>query len=230
MKLREKLLHLWEYEKLTLFGAAVLAFVLLSILHHRAASTEHYLYLGAVNVTTGEELTAHLTADFMRTLGDDAAGKDILYYQGLYLTTDTESEFFAYSYASRIKILASIDEQKLDLVLMNREAFDAFAQNGYLYDLDTFAAKTEAFPEDIRACLVTNTQILEDNAQELVLGEEETYRASTRSAPMAVDVSGFPCIKAAGFPETVYLGILANTPREAEAAAYLKYLSLAFPA
>ena len=41
---------------------------------------------------------------------------------------------------------------------------------------------------------------------------------------MAVDLSEAEMIRAAGFEDTVYLGILGNTPRRETSVAFLKYV------
>ena len=44
------------------------------------------------------------------------------------------------------------------------------------------------------------------------------------TAVNGIDASQFPRIEAAGFSGTVYLGVIANTPRLQEVAQYLEYL------
>lgn len=44
-----------------------------------------------------------------------------------------------YAYASKMKLFAAINAKQLDLVLMNREAYDLCSQSGFLMDLSGMA-------------------------------------------------------------------------------------------
>ena len=92
-------------------------------------------------------------------------------YSGL-LLSESEGADEEYVYASEMRIVSAITAQRLDVVLMDAEARDAFAAQGYLADLSSL----------------------------------------------------IPVIRQAGFPEAVYLGVLANAPHPERAAAYIDYL------
>ena len=93
-------------------------------------------------------------------------------YSGL-LLSESEGADEEYVYASEMRIVSAITAQRLDVVLMDAEARDAFAAQGYLADLSS-----------------------------LIPG----------LACQWLDVSQTPLIRQAGFPEAVYLGVLANAP------------------
>lgn len=108
---------------------------------------------------------------------------------------------------------------------MDKEAFDAFSQNGYLCNMEEFLMQQA--PElysRLQSSLEKNIVIPEDNALETGLNPSVSYSAKTAEYPMAVNLSQSNIIKQAGFHDTVYLGIIANTPRIDEAVSYLKYL------
>lgn len=155
----------------------------------------------------------------------DVSGRQVRLYAGWYLTDDPSNEQYEYVYATRMKVLACIDDGQLDVVLMDQEAFDAFAQNGYLSNLETFLA--EEAPElldSLQPFFVDNIEILEDNAQDVALDPSLEYDSVTDSYPMAISLDDAPLIAEAGFSDTVYFGILKNTPRREMAATYLDYL------
>ena len=129
----------------------------------------------------------------------------------------------SYVYASQVKILSAIDNQQLDVVLMNKEAFDAFSQNGFLADLNSFAKEHEL--TDLEPYFVDNIEILSDNATEVLTDPSVVYQAETDTYPMGIDVTEFPFIKQAGFPDLVYLGIIANTEHAENAASFVSYLA-----
>ena len=217
---RQKVQYIWDYYKLPIFAMIFILFFTVSLLHHYHDKKEVLVHLGAVNILTGETLTQELTEGFVSYCGADPSSCEVLYYTGLYLTTDEASEYYAYNYASQIKILSAIDSEQLDMVLMNQEAFDAFAQNGYLMDLSAL----EGLPAAINQ--VVNKEIVEDNAKELVYDSSAAYHSTIREYPMGIDTASFPCFAKAQFSEPVYLGIIANTPRSDAVKKYLEYLLL----
>lgn len=250
----QRVQYIWDYYKLPVLMAGILVYVLGYAAFRYATHKDTVLYAALINVATGGQLTEELSGGFLAYLdsaagaenavsedddagmGDpagraggvgrsDAADRQVRLYTGWYLTDDPSSGQYEYTYATRMKVLASIDDEQLDVVLMDKEAFDAFAQNGYLTNLETFLA--EEAPELLTAfqsLLVENIEILEDNAQDAALDPSVEYYSVTDSYPMAIVLDDAPLIARAGFSGTVYLGILGNTPRRETAAAYLKYL------
>jgi hypothetical protein len=108
-------------------------------------------------------------------------------------------------------------------VILNKEAFDAFAQNGYLWNLEEFLKGTELY-EKVKPCLVNNLEILEDNAKDVSYDSSIAYESTTTEYPMGIDLSKVPLIADAGFEDTVYLAVIANTPRSETVLDYLQYL------
>lgn len=215
--------YLWDYYKLPIIIGLIIIYIVGYATYRYAGKKETLLYTALVNVAPGEEFCRILSDGFLESLEADPKKMACLLYKGLYLTDDEADEHFSYTYASQMKILASIEDEQLDIVLLNREAFDAFAQNGYLYDLRSFFSDP-TLEKDLLSCYVEGTEILEDNAKEVSLDDTLEYQAVTRQYPMALDVSGFALFQNAGFRDTVYLGVLANTPRKEMADQYIRYL------
>ena len=116
-------------------------------------------------------------------------------------------------------------------LLMNKEAFDAFSQKGYLYNLnELLTEEAPALYRQLAPYFVTNTEILEDNSEDLLFDDSAVYYAETAEYPMGLDLSDSPFIKKSGFPETVYLGIIKNSPRMQTVFDYLEYLFCDAPA
>ena len=109
--------------------------------------------------------------------------------------------------------------------MMNKEAFDAFSQNGYLCNLEKlFQESAPDTLHEIEPYLVTNISILEDNADDLSLDSSLSYQAVTEEYPMGLNVSQKGIFKQAGFEDDVYLGIIKNSPRTDMAIKYIDYL------
>lgn len=86
---------------------------------------------------------------------------------------------------------------------MNKEAFDAFSQNGYLCSLEV---------------------LLQESAPDMI-DELKPYLV-TREYPTGLDISQKGLFKQASFEDTVYLGVITNSPRMNTAVEYIKNLSL----
>ena len=223
LKGSKKLQYIWDYYKLPLFLAAVCIYAAVYLVMRNVTAECPQLYLAFVNLEVGEDLDKALTEGFIDYLKPEEKRSTVKALRGLALTENLEEVDGSYVYASKVKVLAAIENRQLDVVLMNQEAFDAFSQNGFLVNLETFAG--EYGLEQLAGSFVTNIEILSDNAEELIADPTLEYQSETVSYPMGIDVSAFPLIREAGFPDTVYLGIIANTERPGNAAAYAAYLA-----
>ena len=212
---RKKLQHIFAYYKFPLAVACILLYFIGRGIYGHLTHRDTLLYAALVNVNAGESLTGQLNEGFMKYLDADESKDMLQLYSGLYLTDDELNEWHEYTYASRMKILATIEGKLMDVVLMNREAFDAFSQNGYLLDLDGFlsANAPDLYPA-LKPDLAKNIVNLEDNADDLALDSSVPYTAVTEEHCFGLDISKTACIGQAGFDDTVYLGIIANTPRK----------------
>ncbi len=215
-----KLKKFWNRNKLPVITACIVLCVFAWTGIQKITAKYPALYVAFVNISASEDLVTELTDGFLQTQNLDAEKFQVTPYTGLYLTDDSTSEFYEYSHASSIKILGSIDTEAMDIVLMNKEAFDAFAQNGYLVNLDTFLEKGSP----LREYLVDNIVILEDNIDEVAWDDSVKYSAVTEEFPMALDMSSSPFFAEAGLDGTVYLGIIGNSPRLEMAGNYISYL------
>lgn len=221
----KKVQYIWDYYKLPLIISGIILYVIVYILYRNLSYKDTVLYVALVNVNAGETLTEQLDQGFMETLDINTSKNKLHLYSGLYLTDDENNTYHEYTYASQMKILASIDGELLDVVLMDKEAFDAFSQNGYLCNLDELLSEENpALYEDLKPFIVSNIVIIEDNSFELQFDTSIPYSAVTEEYPMGLDISQAQLIRQAGFEETVYLGIISNSPRTDTAVTYLQYL------
>lgn len=222
---KKRLQFIWDYYKLPIAVLCITVYAALSILHSRLAKKDILLYTALVNVAAGDDLTDKLDRMFLESENIDPSKNMLRIYSGLYLTEDTDSAFHEYTFASRTKILAAIDAEQLDVVLMNKEAFDSFSQNGYLCSLDKLLSREDpALFQMLEPYFMENAIILEDNKIDLYLDESADYHARTETHLTGLDLSACPAIQDAGFEDTVYLGIVDNSPRKNTAVAYLQYL------
>lgn len=225
LNFRGKLQYLFDYYKLPIILILIFLYIAGYSIHRHSTQKEILLHAALINVAPGEEVLHQLSDAFMEYTNADTDEYAFQLHTGWYLTDDASSEYLEYTSATQTKILASIANEQLDLVFMNQEAFDAFSQNGYLYNLEDLlkTADSELY-QKLLPYLVTNIEILEDNAQDVYFDSSVTYTSTTTEYPMGIDLSEASIIKEAGFSDTVYLGILGNTPRTEAVLNYLGYL------
>ena len=227
LSLSGKLQYLWDYYKLPF----VIAIILLYIVGHRIylniTHKDAYFYAAMVNVAPSDALQEKLEDGFMQSLGL-SSDNPAVFYKSLYLTDNISSEHYTYTQASQVKILSAINAGEMDMAFLDEEAFAAFAQNGFLYDLSRFFEEYgAAFPETEKTVpdhFVKNMVILEDNAKEVALDPSVSYSASTEEYFMGIDLTESRFFKDAGFSEPVYLAVIANTPRGEAVMTYIDYL------
>ena len=215
----EKLGYVWEYYKWPILLGLVALLVLGSALHRNLTKKEPVLYLAMANVALGEDLQRDLTEGYLLEAGLGEKRQEVYLYLDLYLSDNADTLNHEYAYASKMKLMGAVSAQKLDLVLMNREAWDLLSRGGYLLELDS-----AGFSEALLPFLRENEVILSDNSIEYQLGEASEQIVETRTAANALEVVAFPVFASAGFPEPVYLGLVANSPRTAACLDYLSYL------
>ena len=221
-----KIGYIWEYYKLPIVIVCIFLYAAGYMVYGNLTHKDPVLYTALVNVSAGDALKEELSTDFLDYLGADAGKEEVTLYDGLYLTEDEDDTDYGYVYASNTKITASIAGGLLDVVLMDKNAFDILSRNGYLCNIEQLLIQ-EA-PElynELQHSLVTNTVILEDNAIDTLLDSSITYTAVTDEYPMAVDISGSNLILKEGFNGTLYLGIIANAPHKDTAVSYVRYLT-----
>lgn len=139
MSRAKKLEHIWLYYKLPIFLSLLILGLLVSGLHRAIAKKEPAVYLACLNVSMGEGLETTLTEDYIRFRHQDPRKHQVALYRNLYLSEDPAASDHEYGYASKMKLFAAINAKQLDLVLMNREAYDRCSQSGFLMDLSGMA-------------------------------------------------------------------------------------------
>lgn len=221
----DKVDYIWTYYKLPITLGLVALFLLYSTVYRQVTKKEAVLYSALINVTVGEDLDVQLNEGFVASIGASPQKAEVSLYRGMYLSNDPSPENHQYGYASKLKLMAAIEAKQLDVVLMNREAYDIFSQKGYLLDLGELLAAEGPLYQTLASQLITNTVILEDNAIEYSLNEASRYEAVTEEAANALDVSASPIFQAAGFSDPVYLGVVGNSPRIPAVLQYIAYLT-----
>ena len=197
-----------------------------SVLHRQLTKKESVLCLALANVAVGEDLEDELTDGFLRFLGADAKKREVYLYRDLYLSDNADTLNHEYAYASKMKLMGAVSAGKLDLVLMNREAYDLLSRSGYLLELSpALFTENAALYAQVLPILSSNEVVLSDNNIEYQLGEAETLEVETETVRNALDVSSLPLFARAGFPDAVYLGVIANSERLANCIEFVSYVS-----
>lgn len=223
MPVSKKAEHIWMYYKIPLILLACFVYLLASGIHNALTQKSPVVYLAYLNISVGDDMDGYLSDGFISNLGRNLEKEEVYRYFNLYLSDNPSAENHEYAYTSGLKLLAAINAKQLDLVLMNKEAYDLCSANGYLLDLAPVSS-FDNLPTDIQALITENLVIQEDNSIEFSLGETDSYTAVTQTVANAWNVSSLPQFQQAGFSGDVYLGIIANTPRLEMARQYCAYV------
>ena len=221
MSAADKIDYVFSYYKLPIILALLFAYVLCYGAYRHFSRKEVLLYVACANVALNEEMTEALSNGFVRASNGNVGTEAVFLYQNLYLSDNPTLANHEYAYASRLKVIAAADAEQLDIILMNREAYDLLSESGYLLNLSS--GLLDRYP-NFREVLTANKVILEDNALDFSLGEAEDYHATAIYEENALEVSQFPLFLNAGFTDSIFLGILPNSPRLDEAMKYITYL------
>lgn len=225
MSLPQKAEYIFAYYKLPLVIALVVVVAVCSIARYYLTHKEPLLYVAYTNVELPQTDDERIFGAYLEERGVNPRTTEVYRYYALYLTDPEESVDHQYSYASRLKLLAATDAEELDVVLMSKDAYDLLSHSGYLLDLEeAFAEQDPSLLQEVTPLLATNEVILEDNQIELDLGEADVYEAETEPHVNALEVSELPAFAPIDLTDTVYLGIIANTPRMEETLAFVRYL------
>ena len=218
--------HILTYYKWPILLGLLALIVLGSALHRQLTKKEPVLYLAFANVAVGEDLEDNLTEGFLSFSDADRRKREIYLYRDLYLSDNADTLNHEYAYASKMKLMGAVSAGKLDLALMNREAYDLLSRSGYLLELTpSVFADDPTLYEALLPLLSANDLVLSDNGIEYQLGEAETHDVETVSVQNAIEVTALPLFARAGFPDAVYLGIIANSERVDGCLQYISYLS-----
>ena len=225
MSLAGKLGYVFEYYKFPLALALIAAVALGSFLYYRLTRKDALLYVACANIAVGDDLDRALNDGFARAIDENPGNKEVSLYRGLYLSRDATQQNHEYAYASQLKVLAAMANRQLDVMLMNREAYDIMSAGGYLLPLTDLLGQDEGLYRRVAGRLTENTVILEDNDIEHRLDETVPYSAVTESVANGLLISAFPLFEGAGFSGDVYLGAIGNSARSDAVLRYIDYLT-----
>ena len=225
MNAAEKADYIFSYYKLPIILAFLFAYVLCYGAYRHFSRKEVALYVACANVAVSEDMADILSEGFVRFRGMNVRKSETYVYHNLYLSENPSLANHEYAYASRLKLLAATNAEQMDVVLMNREAYNLLSENGYLLDLSAcLSQENPNLYQRLQRRLVENKVILEDNGVEVALGKAENYRATAIREKNALDISQFPVFVNAGFTDSIFLGVIRNSPRIAADLEYIAYL------
>ncbi|MBR0280869.1 MAG: hypothetical protein IJQ81_04650 [Oscillibacter sp.] len=144
MSAAQKADYIFSYYKLPIVLTLLFAYILCYGLYRHFTRKEVLLYVACANVVVSEETAEALSEGFVRHSGEDVRKCEVSLYQTLYLSENPTLANHEYAYASRLKLLAAIDAEQLDVVLMNQEAYDFLSEKEYLADIAYQTYQTNA--------------------------------------------------------------------------------------
>ena len=225
MSPRDRLDYIYTYYKWPILLGLIALIILSSAVYRRVTQKEPLVYVAVANVAMGDELETELTAGYLDFRGADPRKQEVFFYKDLYLSDDPDPTNHEYYYASRLKVMGAVQAQKMDLLLMNREAYDYLSQGGYLLDLSALLEESESeYAPELLQRLTENEVVLSDNTVDYLLREADSVERVTETVKNGVPVSDLPLFARAGVDGELFVGIIGNCPRTEEAIRYLGYL------
>lgn len=219
----QKLAHIWLYHKWPIILGLTALVILVSVAYRILTKKESVLYLAMINVSVNSELEEAMTVGFLNDAGFDADRQELLIYRDLYLSEDTDVTTHRSAYATRIKLMASVEQQQLDLILMSAQSYDILSSQGYLLPVEELLNGEAELAEALAPIVTANEVTIEDNEIEYQLREAEEHIVVTETVTNAFRLDALPLF-AGQFEAPLYLGVVANTPRRAVCLRYLRYL------
>ena len=219
----QRLDHIFEYYKFPLVLILIAVVALGSVLYYRLTRKEALLYVAYANISVGDTLDSALRDGYTRAIGANPGKSEVKLYRNLYLSRDATVQNHEYAYASQLKVMAAMANGQLDVLLMNREAYDIMSAGGYLSPLD--AILDEELCSRVSEQLVENAVILKDNDIDHLLDESVPYQAETEMVANGILISAFPLFARAEFSGDVYLGVVGNSARTEAVLHYIDYLT-----
>lgn len=223
MNFQDKMIYIFSYYKAYILVPLIALILLGHFLYTSANKKEEVLYLAFINVATGQDIETAVNEDFLSLHFEKPQKKKVVIYKELYLSDNASVDNNRYAYASRIKILGSIEAKKLDICIVNKEAYDLLSNSGYLYDLNVLLSKEEL--SALNTHLTYNDVLINDNRIDHLLNEETSIDSSAVSVCNGIDISDFKIIRDAGFSDTIYLCVIANSERIETVRTFISYLS-----
>lgn len=220
----KKAQHIYIYYKWPIILTVIALIILGSAMSRFLNQKERVLYLGFANVSMGAEMEEALSTGYLTDRGLDPKKTEIMLYRDFYLAEEAEGEAHKSVYATRVKLLASVESQQLDALLMSRQAYDIISGRGFLMDLTELLSGDPALMEATEPLLTQNAVLTEDNDIAWRLGEADEHVTKSVSVTNGLRVTDLPCFASSGFSDQLYLGFIANTPRASVCRDYLDYL------
>lgn len=225
MPLKKRIRYILDYYKLVIVIIAIFIYIVCYIGWRYVTRQDIVLYGALVNAQMNEETRDFFTdfpssETFHETFPEASGRSAVSLSENLFLTSDSASDYHEYVYASRLKILASIEAEKLDLVIGDGEAMEAFAGQGFLMPLDTLFEGNEKIMDR----LTEGTVVLEDNHIEVLLDDRIPYQSVTKKELTAIDITDLERFAPFREGSKVYLGIIANSERTDAAKLFTESL------
>lgn len=224
MNTKEKISYVFAYYKLPIFTAFAVAAFIISLIVYNVIKKDPVLYTAYANIEVSDTLNQLLTDGYIETSGKNPKRQKVLVYRDLYITDDETGADHDYAYASKMKIIGAISAKQLDVVLMNKDAYDLMSSSGFLLDLEASKEINPQFYQTMSPYFEKNTVIVSDNSVEYSLNQADTYESVTEDFSNGVNVSSFAPFRNAGFDGEVYAGIIATTKHLDEAFSFIAWL------
>jgi len=158
MSTADKASYIWTYYKVPIVILVVILGLIIHAISGYINRKNDILFVGTANMAIPEEVLPLFTDDYIAS--DPSFGKRdsvSMAYLGT-LSDASPAMYMTGPAATQMKIMASVEAGQLDVVLMDREAFDMLSMNGFLLDLGRLTAGGTAGGSGTDTAIEANTE------------------------------------------------------------------------
>ena len=189
-----KLRYFYDYYKFHVLAIILLLYFVINITHGLLFRKDIILNIGLVNVNLSDQVSLVISDNFITTLTIDDAKVQL--YDNLYIKNNPTQEEYEITYASHLKLLATINAQQLDIVIMDDSSLNYFSENDFLYSLDELSSNSS---------LQNHLLTIDDTSS-------------------VIEITNSPLMSKFNFNGNLYLGIIKNCSNKDTVLTFLNYL------
>lgn len=226
MSVTQKIDYIWSYYKIPIIIVLIVILIAVYSVYGFLHKKEQLLTVTITNTSTEQEQDAALSDPFITEfLQLDPDKYEIVMDSNMFLDDPDNPTNAELAYATQMKLVAYVAAGQMDIVFMNDFSYNAFSQRGYLEDLNEYLGSHDPeLYEALKDQITTNSMIVNDNSNDVVLDSSVEYTAEMEEHPFA-----FKYVNTELFPYTseenpLYVGIVVNSKNTDAAVQYLRFL------
>lgn len=169
---RKRLEYIWDYYKLPIITCLIIFYIVGYLSYRVITKKDTVLSVAAVNIEISNENISKFSDEYLSYKNLSGKRYNINFFNNLMSDGDPNyGASYEYAYASSMKLLALITDKSLDIVIMDKRAYETFSNNEYLYSVrnlelpeyitpknDAVYISSSYFPSEIYIGIIQNSR------------------------------------------------------------------------